>query len=126
MEKTPSLETCKKLKEAGFVFSTEKVWPEDSSVPIYRHDVGMFCAMFPSYEGEFFDAPDMFELWLALPEHVYHDQEYWYLGISKFTCFFEDYGSFLEVEETKIRKDNPAEALANLWLWVKENHPEAL
>lgn len=133
MEKTPSLETCKKLKEAGFDVKTERVW--------FQFDFGQPKEPFVLYSKEVEDhrtvlnegkilapAPDMDELWQALPRKVGDET----VGIYKHPDMPErTWLLYVDVEgfpniDLSMASEVPAEALAQLWLWVKENHPEAL
>lgn len=116
MKKTPSLDTCKKLKEAGFDVETERVWTHMHFDPvkgigwelIYSKDIS-------GADHTFILAPDMAEIWEALPEEM---------GV----VLLRDDDSPIVCKDcpNRFQDDNPVEVLAHLWLRIKENHPEAL
>jgi hypothetical protein len=145
---TPSLETCKKLKEAGWNTPTEMLI-FDSVFDDLKGRVttikGTIGDVFKDGEGDrmrggyFYYAPTAEEIMIKLPKNLkksdgYGGDEYYYfklwfesewekenLNIGKWAVFYEDCYDNTYDEKEPIYNTSLSEALAELWLWCKAN-----
>ena len=108
-KKVPSLETCRKLREAGFPQSTERWWQENLLKGWLLYPNETMHTNDDARSNKICSAPDVSELLEALPAE-WHG-EYLFL----FKQVDGKWDAAYSLERT-IESDNPAEALALLWL----------
>lgn len=131
--KVVSLETAKRLKEAGWPQDiNEKVWFEDSG------GFGLFTrGVAPRKKGDVFSAPDVSDLLEVLPKiiHCPERDKNWPKGSliirsvkdcreiysGDWVVGYENGPDGTTFDELTGEHDSLAEALASLWLILKEN-----
>jgi hypothetical protein len=105
-----SLEMSKKLVEAGIVLETEYYWIRIANSPM--------MLMNSRYGAdEYYPTPSMSELWRELPEYITNGSTIQYLEMGKTGS--KTYAAY-DFADDYVLFDNPADALAELLIWVKE------
>ena len=123
-----SLETSKRLVDAGIVLETECCWqwkdpcsPDDIAYGAYGEWI-LVRGSIDHIDAECIPAPSMAEVWRELPEYVEYKKDdrplIEYLRIDKngdgsLSC---GYGQYSEM----TINDNPTDALIDLLIWVKK------
>ena len=114
----PQLETCRRLKEAGFEQDSYFGWHDAGAPPRYRVDPGV-----QGYET-YIAAPLLSESFDALPQTLYCDEEGfpWQLAMATGPGYYEFFYRNDRTGEDRYRhmSDGSAEAAALLWLYLHE------
>lgn len=140
MTKTVSLETAKALKEARWATKTEKYWQLDREAEMMLgHECPTLCSFVNGepephnfWAGPIIAAPDVSELLEALPHSLgigpnkinqslmlykCHPE-----GRNKYFAGYADTGTDEKKYTGSIYRENPAEALAALWIELKKQN----
>ena len=104
-----SLEMSQKLVDAGIVLDTDAYWIRVANSPL------MLC---DSKYGadEHYPAPSIFELWRELPESITKNGIIQYMEMGK--AHSKTYAAY-DFADDYVLFDNPADALAELLIFVK-------
>jgi len=104
-----SLEISQKLVDAGIVLDTDAYWIRVANSPL------MLC---DSKYGadEYYPAPSMAELWRELPESIGKGRAIQYMEMGK--AHGKTYAAY-DFADDYVLFDNPADALAELLIWVR-------
>jgi hypothetical protein len=112
-----SLEMSKKLVDAGIVLGTEAHWIKVANSPLMLRD-SRYGA------DEHYPAPSMIELWRELPEELPNNTRTYYMKLMieksdemTLACYGNDN---METYIGEYESISPANALAELLIWVKE------
>ena len=108
-----SLNLAQRLIDAGIVLETDHQW-----LMLKNEDCYLSGEIVPMIEIiRELPAPSMAELWRELPEYITNGSTIQYLEMGKTGS--KTYASY-DFADDYVLFDNPADALAELLIWVKE------